>query len=254
MAQPDPVALVRQSVAAYERNWRAGMQWGYTQTDVIADDGKPETDVSQVIPIEGTPYERLISKDGKPLSPDEEAKEDRKYEREVQKRRQESPAEKRARIEKYEKQRAFVSEIPQAYDFKLVGGETLGSRPAWVVTMTPKPGFVPASAHAELLKHIDGTLWIDKEDLGWAKAEAHVIDTISIGLILARIGPGARIALDMDRIAPGLWMPRKIAIKGTARVLFVHDKNLNEKIEFTAYHQGPPKPLGIEVAHLAPTH
>jgi hypothetical protein len=254
MAQPDPVALIRQSVATYQRNWRAGMQWGYTQTDVIAEDGKPERDVSEIVPIDGTPYERLVTKNGSPLTPEEQAKEDRKYEREVRKRRVESPADRQARIEKSEKQRAFVVEIPEAYDFKLVGEETLQGRPAWVVTLTPKPGFVPANTHAELLKHIDGKLWIDKEDFGWAKAEAHVIDIISIGLILARIGPGARISLDMARITPGLWMPRQITINGTARVLLVHNKNLNEQLEFTGYHLGPPKPPSTQVANALPAH
>jgi hypothetical protein len=254
IAQPDPVALIRQSVVNYERSWRAGMQWGYTQTDMTADDGKQQTDVSQIIPIDGTPYERLIAKDSKPLSSEELAKEDRKYEREVQKRREESPAERQTRIEKYEKQRAFINDLPEAYDFTLAGEETLAGRPAWVVTMSPKRGYIPTSAHAELLKHIDGKLWIDKEDFGWVKCEAHVIDTISVGLILARIGPGARITLDLERIAPGLWMPRQIAINGSARVLLVHTKNLNEHLQFTDYHLGPPKPPSTQVAHALPTH
>jgi hypothetical protein len=251
MAQPDPVALIRQSVANYEHNWRAGMQWGYTQTDITTDDGEQGVDVSETIPLDGTPYERLISKDGKPLSPYEQRREDRKYESELNRRHEESPAERQARIRKYEKQREFIEEIPEAFTFRIVGEENLRNRPAWIVTLTPKPGYIPTSSRAELLKHMDGKLWIDKQDLQWAKAEAHVIDTISIGLILARISPGARITLDMERVAPGLWMPRKISINGVARVLLVHNKILNEQLEFTGYHLGLAKPANTQVAHMA---
>jgi hypothetical protein len=79
------------------------------------------------------------------------------------------------------------------------------------VTLTPRAGFVPASPHAALLKHINGKLWIDKQDLQWSKGEAYVIDLVSIGLILARIGPGARITLEMSRVAEGIvnWMRRE---------------------------------------------
>jgi hypothetical protein len=87
-----------------------------------------------------------------------------------------------------------------------------------------------------MLKHIKGRLWIDKQDVQWAKAEAHVIDPISIGWILARIGEGAQIGLDMERVVDGLWMPKRIDVDGTARVLMVRNKVLDEHLTFSGYH------------------
>jgi hypothetical protein len=251
-AQPDVKALIRQSVENYDRAWRAGMQWGHLQEDVTCSDGKKEIEVSEVIPLEGTPYERLISKNGQPLSADERRKEDQKYEKALRQRKAESPEERRARLDKYEKERGFIRELPEAYDFRLVGDEVVDGRPSWVVTLTPRPGFVPTTPHADLLKHIEGKLWIDKQDLQWARAEAHVIDTISIGLILARIGAGAHITLDMDRIAQGFWAPHEITINGEARVLMVHTKNLDEHLTFTEYRLGTHLG-GAEVAAKATT-
>ncbi len=224
------------------------MQWSYTETDVSAGDGQPQVSVSAVMPLEGTPYERVLQKDGKPLPEDEERREQRKYEEEYRKRQSESPEQRRARIEKFDKDRAFVAEIPEAYDFRIVGEESVCNRPAWVLSLTPKSGYVPVNSRASMLKHIEGKLWIDKQDVQWAKAEAHVIDVISIGFILARIGPGARITMLTTRVAPGLWMPTEITINGTARVLLVHNKNLDERITFSGYHQGPAKPADTQVA------
>lgn len=237
---PDARELVRQSVLNYEKAWRAGMQWSYTQTDVTREDGTREVDVSQVIPLDGTPYQRLIGKNGHALTQEEQRKEDDKYQKELHRRGVESPGTRQARIQKYEKERGFLVEIPAAYDFRLVGEDLLAGRSAWVVKMTPHPGFEPTMTHAGMLKHIDGRLWIDKKDVQWSRAEADVIDNVSVGLILARIGPGAHISLEFTRISDKLWVPKEITIKGEARILLVHNKNLDEELSFSAWRWPGP--------------
>lgn len=228
-----------QSVKNYEGAWRQGMNWSYTQTDVTVSDGEKEVDVSQVAPLDGTPYERLISKNGHALTPEEQKKEDEKYDRELNKRKNETPEERRARIAKYEKERAFLKDVPSAYDYQCIGEEPVNGRAAWVIKLTPHPGFVPTTSHGALLKHIEGKLWIDKQDMQWAKAEAEVISTASIGFILARIGPGAHIGMDFTRISDALWVPRDITVKGEALVLLVHTKNLDENLTFSNYRLQP---------------
>jgi hypothetical protein len=237
--QPDPKEIVRRSIENYERDWRAARNtFTYTQKDVTEADGKRTVEVSEVIPLDGTPYERLISKDGRPISPEEQRKEQKKYEHTLRQRQKETPAERRERIRKYERERDFVKEIPQAYEFKLMGEEIVEGRPAWVITMTPRPGFVPSTPHAELLEHISGKLWIDEEDIQWAKAEARVSDTISIGWILARVDPGTTFTVAQTRVENGIWMPRRITINGAAHVLLVHTKTINEELLYSGYRKG----------------
>jgi hypothetical protein len=236
--QVDAKALVRQSIQNYQRDWReARTSLVYTQTDTTMADDTKDTEVSEIIPLCGTPYERLIRKDGNALTDAEQRKEDRKFRRAERQRKNETPSEREARIRKYESERAFVNDIPEAYNFKLVGEETVAGRSAWVVTMTPRPGFVPTTPHASMLAHIEGRLWIDKQDVQWAKAEAHVIDTIGIGWILARVEPGTRFSVEQTRIESGLWMPRRITINGAAHVMLVHSKSLNEELTYSGYHR-----------------
>ena len=213
------------------------MNWASTQTDITKSDGTKEVEVSEVIPLDGTPYERLIRKNGHPLTPAEQRKEDRKYERALRQREEETPAEREARIRKYDEQRAFVSDIPNAYDFRLLGEEMVDGRPSWVIGMTPRANFTPTAPHGSMLEHIEGKLWIDEEDIQWAKAEAHVIDTIGIGWILARIERGTRFTLEQTRIESGLWMPRRIAIAGAARVMIFHSKSLSEELTWSGYRR-----------------
>jgi hypothetical protein len=238
--QPDPKELIRESIQNYQKAWRTGMKWSYTQTDVTCVDGKNQVDVSSVIPLDGTPYERLVSKNGHALSPDEQRKENEKYDKELRRRESESPEERQARIRKYEKERSFLVDLPNAYNFNLEGEDLVNGRPAWVVTLRPRAGFEPTTPHAGLLRHIDGKLWIDKKDLQWARAEADVIDAVNIGLIVARISPGAHISLDFTRVSEALWVPKNIAIKGEAKILLVHSKNLNEELTFSNYTLANP--------------
>jgi hypothetical protein len=236
--QVDPKAIVRQSIQNYQRDWKASRDtWTYTQKDVSDSDGMKEIQVSEIMPLDGTPYERVISKNGHPLSGDDARKEEHKYEHALQKREKETKEERAERIHKYESERAFVKDIPEAYDFKLVGEENVEGRPAWVITMIPHLGFVPSTPHAALLEHIEGKLWIDKEDLQWAKAEAHVFDTISIGWIVARVQPGTRFTVEQTRVENGLWMPRRITICGAAHVMLVHNRAINEELTYSGYRK-----------------
>jgi hypothetical protein len=234
--QPDPKALLKQSIENYERDWRAGMHWGYTQTDVTRADGTKEVDVSEVIPLEGTPYERLISKAGHPLTLEEQRREEQKFLRTARERKSESADERRERIRKYETERSFVKDLPNAYNLKLSGDEVVDGRSAWILAVTPRAGFVPTTPRGGMLRHIEGRLWIDKQDAQWARAEAHVVEPINIGWILARIGAGAQIKMDMTPVVDGLWMPERIDIQGAARVLMVHTKVVDEHLTFSGYH------------------
>lgn len=237
---PNPKAIVKQSIENYLRDWRASRNtFTYTQKDITEADGKKHVEVSEILPLDGTPYERVISKDGHPLSPEEKRREDRKYEHAVRQRQKETPEEKRERIRKYDEERSFVRDIPEAYDFKLVDEENVEGRPAWVITMTPRNGFVPSTPHGNLLEHIEGKLWIDKEDLQWAKAEAHVADTISIGWIVARVEPGTTFAVEQTRVENGIWMPKRITINGSAHVMLVHTKAISEELVYSGYRKEP---------------
>jgi hypothetical protein len=234
----NPKEIVRRSIRNYERDWRASRNtWAWTQKDITENDGKRQVEVSEVIPLDGTPYERLIGKDGRPLTSDEQRKEAHKFERTVRQRDKESPAERTDRIRKYEHQREIVKDIPDAYDFSLVGDEPVDSRSAWIITMTPRAGFTPTTPHGGLLAHIRGKLWIDKEELQWAKAEAHVFDTISIGWILARVEPGTTFSVEQTRVENGLWMPRRITINGAAHVMLVHTKSISEELIYSGYRR-----------------
>lgn len=234
--QPAPKEIARRAIASYERDWREQRKWAWTVSDTTYSDDTKEVEVSEVAPLYGTPYERVIRKNGHPLSAEEQRREMRKYEKALKDRENETPAERAARIRKYDDSRDFIADVPEAFNFNLKGEETIQGRPAFVIQMTPRPGFVPKTPHAAMMEHLEATMWVDKQDFCIAKAQAHVIDTISIGWILARVGPGTRFEIDQTRVADGVWMPGILKINGVAHVLLFHSKNLNEELTYSGYH------------------
>jgi len=194
-----------------------------------------EVKTYEVLEIYGEQVERLIEKDDKPLSQKDAAKEEEKIQKLIDKRKNESPGERGKREQREEKEREdnrkFVTEIADAYNFKLVGTERIGGREAWVIDGEPRPGFVPHMKDAKFLSKFHGRVWIDKDDLQLAKMDVECLDTISWGLFLARFHKGSRFMLEQTRINDEVWLPAHVAAKIDVRLGLV--KNFDANVEQT---------------------
>jgi len=78
-----------------------------------------------------------------------------------------------------------------------VGEPLIDGRASWKIQAEPKPGY--AGKDKGILRNVHGTLWIDKQDYQWVRVEAEVLDTITIGLFLARLNKGAVLEFENQR-------------------------------------------------------
>ena len=177
-------------------------------------DGRGETKGTEiktyeVLEIYGEQVERLISKDDKPLSSKDAAKEEEKIQKIIDKRKNESESDRKKRAEKQEKEREdgrkFVTEVADAYNFKLAGTESVNGHEAWMIDAEPRPGFVPHMKESKYLPKFHGRVWIDKGDLQLAKMDVECLDTVSWGLFLARFHKGSRFMLEQTRVNDEVW-------------------------------------------------
>ena len=82
-----------------------------------------KTDIvtKEILILEGQPYEKLIARNDKPLSEKDAAKEQKKLDKEVEKRRNQSKSEK-ARLEKERlEDQKYMREFTEAFDFRAIG-------------------------------------------------------------------------------------------------------------------------------------
>jgi hypothetical protein len=193
----------------------------------------------EVMELYGEQVQRLIEKDDKPLDAEDSAKEEKKIQKIIDKRKNESEAERKKRAEKDEKDREegrkFVREIADAYDFKLVGTELVGQREAWVIDGEPRPGFVGHMKESKFLSKLRGRVWIDKNDLQLAKMDVECLDTISWGLFLARLHKGTRVMLEQTRVNDEVWLPLHFTAKIDVRLALLKEYNVNLEQTYRDY-------------------
>jgi hypothetical protein len=182
--------------------------------------------------VDGVPFDRLIEHNGQPPSPDEERKQNTK----IDKLKRESPQQRAARLRKDEEEdMSLVRELPKAFDFQLVGEDVIKGRPAYVLQATPHPGYRPQGKYGRMFSKVEGKLWIDKEDMGWVKADGQVIQPFSMGLFLARMMRGSRITMEQTRVDNGIWMPEHIEVRAAAKIFFVKDLIIEQVLSYSEY-------------------
>src|ERR1043166_6669325 len=224
----DPKEIVRRATEVDHHNFERAQKYTCTQREVIKHLDKygsvksTEIKTFDINFYFGEFYARLVQHDDKPLSEKEQKKEDEKLEKFLAKRGNESEEDRQKRAEKQRKEReegrAFVRDVQNAYDFRLVGDERVSGADAWVIEATPRKDFKPTQPHADILKKIKGKMWIEKKDYNWVKVEAEAIDTISFGLFLFRIHSGSRFSLETTHVNNEFWGLRRLVINGSARI------------------------------------
>ncbi len=190
---------------------------------------------------EGSPYRRLVARNDQPLSPEEQQHEQEKLEANIELRRHETPEQRQRRLAEWERRRSRqrdpLHEVPDAFDFHIAGTETIAGRPAWIIDATPKPGYHPKTMAGALLTKMKARFWVDQQDYQWVRVDAETLDSVTFGAILLRVGKGAHIEMEQTRVNDEVWLPKRIALQGSARLLLF--KGIREQIEFTYsnYHK-----------------
>jgi hypothetical protein len=200
---------------------------------------KTERKTYEVLEIYGEQVQRLIAKDDKPLDAKDASKEEEKIQKIIDKRKNETEEQRKKREEREAKDREegrkWVKEIADAYNFKLLGTELVGGREAYVIEGEPRPGFQPHMKFADKLPKFHGRVWIDKADLQLSKLDVETLDTVSFGLILARLHKGTRFMMEQTRVNDEVWLPRHVTFKFDARVALLKGYKMDGEQTFSDY-------------------
>jgi hypothetical protein len=153
----------------------------------------------------------------------------------------ETPAERQRHLDDYlrdrKKVRAFFREIPDLFEFHLDGNAVVDGRPVWVVSGAPRPGAQPKSRDARVLLKIRGRIWIDQSEYQWVRVEGETTGTISWGLFLARLNPGAKLRFEQTRVNDEVWLPKHQWMRGFGRLGLLKRVALEEEIDWSNYRK-----------------
>lgn len=241
----DARSLVVRAVAADDHSDRLARDYTYKIHDEIHELNAAggvksvHSTLDEVLYIGGKQYFRPLEKDGKPIPEAEARREQSKLDRAATEAGRMTEAERNKRLDDEErdraKRRAEFKDIPDAYDFKLLGESVIDGRGAYEISATPR-----AAYHGQLqgvLHSLEGTLWIDKKDFIWVKFEAEVLKPFSLGWFLARVGAGTHLSYEMMRVNDELWVPKDVSLKASARLALLKKVNVEQQVTFSEYRK-----------------
>jgi hypothetical protein len=234
---PDARQIVGQSIVAAEHSWQARNEYVYIERDEdrrLDSAGKVQSqnvDVTRMTLINGIRFEQLMEHNGQVPS----AEDQKKSGLDAEKLKHETPEEKAVRLQKDQENRSFLHVLLEAFDFRLVGEETLAGRPTYVLEATPHPGYRASGKYAKLLSRVEGKLWVDQQDFGWVKVDGEVTQSFSMGLFVARVQRGSHIILEQTCLGDAVWAPKRLEVRASAKILFLKSLELDRILTYSDY-------------------
>jgi hypothetical protein len=242
----DPRTVIEKSLQRDQRDDELARQYAYLETSSEQEwkggqRANPKKETHEILSLYGQPYRRLVARDGKPLGTAEQKKEQEKMDRVAAERSRETPAQRSRRLAKYaedrRRQRAFLLDVPKAYSFQMAGETNLGGRAAWIIDATPIASYQPSDSRAKMLTKFKGRFYVAKQDSTLLKLEAEAIDTVSFGLVLARLDRGARFSLEKTYVNNELWMPAHIKVEFDSRLALLKRLRVDLQIDYSDFRK-----------------
>jgi len=233
----DARQIVGQSVAATERSWQARDHYTYTERDddrrldALGQVKSEDIDVTRMSLVNGARFEQLIEHNGQLPTTSEQ----RKSDEHLDKLKHETTEDRAARLRSDEENRSFLHDLLEAFDFQLLDEEVVDGRPSYVLQATPHPGYHAHGKFDKIFSKVEGKLWVDKQDFGWIKVDGEVTQSFSMGLFVARVQRGSHIILEETCVGDGVWVPRRLQLRATARILFLKSLEIDRILTYSDY-------------------
>lgn len=241
----DARSIVSRAVAADDRSDRLARDYIFKLRDEIRELDAAgrlksvQSSLDEVLYIGGKRYFHPLEKDDKPIPAPEARREQAKLDRAAADASRLTEAEREKRIDAAERERARnraeFKDLPDAFEFHVLGETMVEGRPCWEISAAPRPQY--RGAFQGVFHSVEGKLWIDEKDFTWVRVEAEVLKPFSLGWMLARVAAGTQVTYEMMRVNDEMWAPRKISLKASARLLLLRKVHVDQELTFSDYRK-----------------
>ena len=227
-----PLPAIGPLLLEVEKNQDAAekMQRDYTyhvrveQQELDGKGGVKKTTVtdSESVTIDGVRVDRVVARDGKPLTLEEAKKESDKIDKEVAKDK-----ERRAKAESNGKttdaqghDELTVSRILQLGTFSNPRRMILNERPTIVADYAGDPNAKTKNRFETMFRDLVGTVWIDEQDRALVQVQGHFLNDFKIGGgLIADVKKDSSFSAKMTKVNGEAWLPEEFDGQGKIRVL-----------------------------------
>ncbi|MBI4886572.1 MAG: hypothetical protein HY824_05735 [Acidobacteria bacterium] len=194
-------------------------------------------------------YRRLVARDGRPVSGEDLAEQDRQYRERVAGVQRDSGGDvqgllgQQSEDARQRRQRA-IDDVVDALAFEVKGRTTESGAPAIVIAFAPRPGARPVTRQGRTAQKFAGTIWVDEAAAEVMRVEATSTDDISYGLgLVARLNAGTKATVSRRRVDDQVWMPTALTLDGRGRALLLRRLVVDYAIEWFEYRRLPGESL-----------
>lgn len=250
---PDVETLMKAVVANQEKIEELREKYTFQQTErayKLDDKGRvkeEEVRVSEVTPVAGEYVERLVSRNGKPLTEKELAEEDKRVQKEIENILEEKEKKERKRLGKerdkvkqedtYEERSNFtILGILRVSEVTSIRREMFRGYEVIAFDFEPKKGVKTKNRLESILNKLAGTMWIDEGASQIVRLEARFVESFKVGGgLLASVAPSTAVVFEQQKIGDEIWMPSYAEANITARVFLLAKFSRNMKASYSDY-------------------
>jgi hypothetical protein len=172
---------------------------------------------------------RLLMVNGKPLTPDQRDKEDKRLQRLVTDPEQ-LQQKLKSQKEDDRRTRNMVNALPDAFLYQYAGTE---NQAPWgemvILSFKPNPNFDPPSRETMVYKGMEGTMAIAVPAYHIAKIQAHLFKDVTFGWgILGHLDQGGRFIVEQKPVENNYWQPSRMVLNFTGKALIFKTIKIND--------------------------
>jgi hypothetical protein len=201
---------------------------------------KTETEEYDVFWLNGVPVHRLMKKNGKELSAQEQKKESDKIDQETAKakERRAKADEKGTDTDPHGYELVTVSRLLELGSFTNARRVQLNGRDTIAVDFRGDPKAKTKNRLEAGIRDMEGTAWMDEQDRMLVKAQGHFVNNFKVaGGMVANIKKGTSFSMEQRKVNNEVWLPAKVDAEGSARALLLFNVNGNFRVVESDYRK-----------------
>lgn len=206
-AIPNAATLLQQ-VAAHQRQLdqvRENYTWHESMVTRMLDKNghvkKTESREDEIFFVNTHEIHRMVKKDGKDLSPDEQKKEQDRVMKAVEKAQETPPG------SYLNKDTVSITQILSMMKTSRPRLETMDGRDTIAFDFTGDPHAKTHGVAEDASKKMSGTLWVDEQDREVRRLDARFDDNFHLGFGLFSVGKGSNFIFNQKLVNGELWLP-----------------------------------------------
>lgn len=205
-----------------EKDYLYRSTWTLKELDGHGGVKKTETEEYDVFWIEGVPVHRLMKKNGKELSPEEQKKENERIDKEIVKVKEKlkKADAKGKETGPHGEEEVTVSRLLELGSFTNARRVQWNGRDTIAVDFAGDPNAKTKTRFEEVIRDMVGTAWVDEQDRTLVKAQGHFLNSFKIGGgLVANIQKGTSFSIEQRKVNNEVWLPAMVEGQGEARTL-----------------------------------